>query len=93
MEFDLMDNKRLEHDDINTVRDRIAKLFSLNKEIHVTVRVKRKNVKSAPSMILGVYKNFFTVKSKVNFYEEEFTISYIDILIGNIEIDELKVTL
>ncbi len=87
-----MENKRLDHDDINTIKAKIARLYEEKKNIHVTVRVKRKNVKSAPSEIIGVYKNFFTVKSKVNLYNEEFTISYIDILIGNIEIDELKVT-
>ena len=38
----------------------------------------------------ALYDKFFTVKSKVNFYEEEFSITYIDLLIKNISIKELN---
>lgn len=75
--------------DINIIKSKILKLYNENEPIHVTVNLKRRNVKNALSTIVGVYNNFFTVKSKVNLYEEEFSISFIDILIKNISISEL----
>ena len=75
--------------DINIIKNKISDLYNKNEEIHVTVNVKRKRVNNAPAKIIGVYDKFFTVKSKVNLYVEEFSITYIDLLINNITIKEL----
>ena len=85
-----MENRTNNSDDINIIKAKIIKLFNDKKNIHVTINVKRKKVKNAISEIVGVYKNFFNVKSYVNLYYEEFSISYIDILIGNVSISELS---
>lgn len=89
MESDFMANK-IENLDINIIKNKIEKLFNNKEIIHVSVNMKRKNVKNVEAIILGVYNNFFTVRSKINFYEEDFTISYIDLLIKNISIKELE---
>lgn len=75
--------------DINAIKDKILALYKKNEVIHVTINVKKKNAKNREALIINVYKNFFVIKSKVNLYEEEFTISYIDLLIDNIAIKEL----
>jgi len=77
-------------DDINIIKNKILKLYNDKALIHVTVNVKRKNVKNKPSEIINVYNNFFYVRSQNGFYNEEFSISYIDLLIGNISIKELN---
>ena len=77
-------------DDINIIKNKILKLYNDKALIHVTVNVKRKNVKNKPSEIINVYNNFFYVRSQNGFYDEEFSISYIDLLIGNISIKELN---
>ncbi|MBR6072400.1 MAG: hypothetical protein IKP77_06205 [Acholeplasmatales bacterium] len=76
--------------DINIIKSKILKLYKENEPIHIDVNLKRRNVKNALGIIKGVYDNFFIVKSKVNLYDEEFSISYIDILIKNISIKELN---
>lgn len=77
-------------DDINIIKNKILKLYNDKALIHVTVNVKRKNIKNKPSEIISVYNNFFYVRSQNGFYNEEFFISYIDLLIGNISIKELN---
>lgn len=78
-----------EYDTIDSVREKIDELFKNNKEIHVNLVANRKKLKGVSATIIGVYNNFFCVKSLVNKYLENFTINYIDILIKKIVIDEL----
>ena len=85
-----MDNKKINGDDINIIKNKIAKLYNDKTKIHVTINVKRKNAKDKESEITGIYKNFFSVKAKGELYTEEFSISYIDLLIGNIAVKELN---
>ena len=85
-----MDNKKLNSDDINIIKNKISKLYNDNSVIHITINVKRKNAKNKEAIITGIYKNFFNVKMKGNLYDEELSISYIDLLIGNISINEIN---
>ena len=85
-----MDSKKLNSDDINIIKNKIAKLYNDGSVISVTINVKRKNAKNRSAIITGIYKNFFTVKMKGNLYDEELSISYIDLLIGNIAINEIN---
>lgn len=62
-----------------------------NSIIHVSLIKGRLRVKEAPSKIKGVYQRFVCVTSKINNYEEDFTISYIDILTKSVVIKELSI--
>ena len=75
--------------DINYIKNKISELYNKKEDIHVTINLKRKRVSNAKSKITGVYKNFFTVKSQVSLYYEDFSINYVDILIKNVSIKEL----
>ena len=69
------------------------KLIELNEKsniIHVDINAKRKSVTNAKSTIVGIYDNFVCVKSNINNYTEDFTISYVDLLIRKIVIRELE---
>ena len=77
-----MDSKKLNGDDINIIKNKIAKLYNDGSVISVTINVKRKNAKNRSATITGIYKNFFNVKMKGNLYDEELSISYIDLLIS-----------
>lgn len=57
--------------------------------IHVSLTKGRTKVVDAVSKIKGVYPRFICVTSKINNYEEEFTISYTDILTKVVKIKEL----
>ena len=81
---------KINNDDINIIKNKILKLYNNKELIHVTINVKRKNAKNKPSMITNIYNNFFTVKAQNELYNDEFSISYIDLLIGNISIKELN---
>ncbi len=75
--------------DINMIKSRILRLYNQKEDIHVTVNVKKKKANTVKSQITGVYANFFTVKSQASFYVQESSISYVDILINNVSIEEL----
>lgn len=71
------------------LKNRLEEIYESQKQIHVTVKNKRKSIIEAPSRITGIYANFLCVESLVNTYLEKFTISYSDLLTGSIEIKEL----
>lgn len=75
---------------LEEIKIKINDLFISNKEIHVSVDVGRKKVRSAVSKITGIYENFFCVESIVNSYNERFTINYRDILIKKTIINEIE---
>lgn len=74
---------------LEEIKEKINYLFINNHQIHVSLDVGRKKVRSAVSTITGVYNNFFCVESLVNGYMECFTINYRDILIKKTIISEL----
>lgn len=69
------------------------KFRSLKEEgvIHVSLVKGRTRVNNAPSKIKGVYQRFVCVTSKINNYEEDFTISYTDILTKLVMVKELNI--
>ena len=83
--MELCANQKLEE-----IKNKLNELYKQNKNIHVSINDGRRKVKSALTKITGSYTNFICVKSEVNKYMESFTISYKDILIKRIVIDELK---
>ena len=74
--------------DINTIRSEIENLYNTKKEVYIDINNKRRRMKNVKVIITGVYNCFFTVESNVNGYNESFTISYVDIMIGQYEIKE-----
>jgi uncharacterized protein Veg len=87
-----MEEKMAGYFDYNTieeVRDKINEIYKENKSIHVTLVAIRKKISDVNAIIVGVYNNFFCVKSLVNNYLENFTINYIDIITNKIQIKEL----
>ena len=58
--------------------------------IHVSLRNGRNRIKEAKSKIVGIYDRFICVESRINNYDESFTINYIDILTKNVIIKELN---
>lgn len=76
--------------EIQDIKDKVSKLYSEKKEIHISINSNRKKVKDATCFIDGVYENFFVVKSMVNNrYEETFTVLYVDVYSKNTIIKEL----
>ena len=75
--------------EIKDIKDKVSKLYSEKKEIHISISSQRKKVKDATCVIDGVYNKFFVVKSMVNRYEESFTVLYVDVYSKNTIIKEL----
>ena len=75
--------------EIKDIKDKVSKLYSEKKKIHISINSQRKKVKDAICAIDGVYDKFFVVKSMVNRYEETFTVLYVDVYSKNTIIKEL----
>ena len=80
----IMDNDKLIY-----IINRIKEIYHNTNIIRVSLNQKRKKINTVEAKITGIYNNFITVTSFVNNYEESFTITYIDLMIGRINIDEL----
>ncbi|MCR5350646.1 MAG: hypothetical protein K6E20_06625 [Acholeplasmatales bacterium] len=85
----MADNK-ISVDKLEEIKEKITLLKNTNSIIHVSLNKKRKNVKLAKANITGIYPKFISVTSDVNGYEEDFSIMFIDIIMGNVIIEELK---
>ena len=79
----------MDNDKLIYIINRIKEIYLNTNIIHVSINKKRKKINSVEAKIIGIYNNFITVTSFVNNYEESFTITYIDLMIGRICIDEL----
>lgn len=86
---DLMENDSIIK--IAEIKEKIVDLYNQKKIIHVSVIKSRKKIKSAPANITGVYTNFFSIEAKVSFYNESFSINYVDIYTKSIVIYELNI--
>ncbi len=80
----------IEKTSIDEIKERLENLYNTNPNISIDIMQKRKRMKGVKAILTGVYTNFITVESMVNRYKESFTISYIDIMIGNYKINELS---
>lgn len=75
---------------IEELRKKLEAIRNNNSIIHVSLSKKRMNVNKAKTNITGIYPKFISVTSNINGYDEDFSIMFIDILMGNIIIEELK---
>lgn len=82
-------NKVINKNQYQILQEKFNKLK--NGIIHVSLVKGRTKVVDAVSKIKGVYPRFVCVTSKVNNYEEDFTISYTDILTKTVKIKELSI--
>lgn len=74
------------------IKRRIYELYISKSEIHIIVMKKRRSTKIKEiAHITEVYDKFFTVSSKVGYYDETFTITFIDLLIKEIIIEEIDI--
>jgi hypothetical protein len=85
-----MEKKPLDYSDFTTLRERLIDIFNKSPIIHVDLSSKRKKLKNIKAKIIGVYDRFLCITSVINFYEENFTITFIDLLTRKVSIDELK---
>lgn len=77
-------------ENIALIRDKFMKLKQVTSNIHVTITTSRRKISETPAKITGVFNRFVCVTSKINNYEEDFTLSYVDILCGKIIVKELE---
>lgn len=75
---------------IPELRDLIKSSFKMGDELHI-VKDKRKFQKRVV-IFQACYNNFFTVESEVNrFYSETISVTYSDLLVGNMKISEIDI--
>ena len=77
---------------IETIRRDIRNLFETNPNIHVnvTMRHPKVSVENGYAVIKGVYPNIFQIEETDNGYVRCHSVQYNDVLIGRVEILELK---
>ena len=75
---------------IDDIKEKLNCIYKTTDIIHVSVNQKRKKINAVEAKITGLYTNFITVIGNVNGYIEDFTITYIDIMLGNTNIIELN---
>ena len=73
------------------IKKGILTLYKTNPNIHVNVTISnpKVNLKNRPVVIKGVYPHVFQIEDRSGSPNACHTISYIDILTGNVEILEL----
>lgn len=77
------------------VRAEIKKLYETNPHIHLNMTVKHPGVTltNAPATITGVYSHIFQIESdEIDILDilKRYTVQYSEVLMGNVEIVELK---
>lgn len=77
---------------IETIRRDIRELLARDPNIHVnvTMRHPKVSVQNAPAVLKSVYPNIFQIEEKESGYVRCHSIQYNDVLIGRVEILELK---
>lgn len=80
----------LEQKDFITLKEKLENLYKVNNIIHIDIMQKRKKINNVEAKIEGVYNRFICVTSMVGNYAENFTISYIDLMMNKIVIKELE---
>ena len=72
----------IDRNDIDSIKDMIHNIYNSKKEVYIDINNKRRRMKNVKINITGIYNHFFTVESNVNGYNESFTISYVDVMLG-----------
>ena len=76
---------------IETIRDRIAKLYVTHPDVHINISMTspKVSVRNEPVRITGVYPHLFRIEEKNTGVPRSFTHRYTDLLTGRVEIAEL----
>ena len=85
-----MEKRPLDYSDFGLLKEKLIDIHNKNEFIIVDLSSKRKKLKNIKCKIVGIYDRFLCVTSVINNYEENFTITYIDILTKSVTILELK---
>lgn len=77
---------------LDIIREDIKKLYSENKEIHINVSLSRPKLTllNQTVKIKGVYSHIFMIEECSTGAPKTYTLQYSDVLLGHIEIEELK---
>ena len=85
-----MESKIIGYERFGELKNMLIEHMKKSDFIHVSLRNGRNRIKEAKSKIVGIYDRFICVESRINNYDEAFTINYIDILTKNVIIKELN---
>ena len=77
---------------IDSIKNKIKMLYETNPKIHINIQSTRPKLilNNVYVIIKGVYPNIFCVEELGVEHPKTFSFQYVDILIGKIEISELK---
>lgn len=73
---------------IEELKKQVQELYDSQETVNVLLKKSRNKGENHDVVIDGVYKNFFTVKS--NALHINFTIQYVDVIMGNIVINKAE---
>ena len=77
---------------LDAIKTQIQALYASNPHIHVNVSITKPKVHltNEPVVIKGVYPHIFQVEELSSGFRKCYTIQYIDVLTGHVEILELN---
>lgn len=85
-----MEKRPLDYSDFNVLKEKLIEIYNKSEIIHVDLSMKRKKLNNIEAKIVGIYDRFLCVTSVINNYEENFTITFIDLLTYKVKIKELE---
>lgn len=85
-----MEKRPLDYSDFNVLKEKLIEIYNKSEIIHVDLSMKRKRLNNIEAKIVGIYDRFLCVTSVINNYEENFTITFIDLLTYKVKIKELE---
>ncbi len=77
---------------LESIREKIRSRYAADPNIHVNVSINKPKVRlfNEPVVIKGAYPHFFLVEELSSGLRKSYTIQYIDVLTGHVEIVELS---
>jgi hypothetical protein len=85
-----MEKRPLDYSDFNVLKEKLIEIYNKSEIIHVDLSMKRKRLNNIEAKIVGIYDRFLCITSVINNYEENFTITFIDLLTYKVKIKELE---
>lgn len=85
-----MEKRPLDYSDFNVLKEKLIEIYNKSEIIHVDLSMKRKKLNNIEAKIIGIYDRFLCITSVINNYEENFTITFIDLLTYKVKIKELE---